>query len=276
MNMRRSAVTLALLLAGPLGACAQEPAGDPPLAGARIGGAFSLTDQDGRTVTDRDFAGKYRIVYFGYTFCPDVCPTDVQNIAAALKLLERDDAALAQLSDQFGPDGVVLGAVVLGLSGIQRHAEGDGFDGVGHGVSCRMRRARVLRPHRRSKGQPVRSSTTTPADGDDGVVVEFAAGPVDALPLAAFAGALGAVALSWAVANADRYEFEAPLRRASDGTYRWHLSRGRLVRDAAGSVSDADIAALLPKLAAVVPWAHIEKLQEFDGQPSYTKAQGED
>lgn len=96
MNMRRSAVTLALLLAGPLGACAQEPAGDPPLAGARIGGAFSLTDQDGRTVTDRDFAGKYRIAYFGYTFCPDVCPTDVQNIAAALKLLERDDAALAQ------------------------------------------------------------------------------------------------------------------------------------------------------------------------------------
>ncbi len=96
MNMRCFAVSLALLLAGPLAGCAQEPAGDPPLAGARIGGAFSLTDQDGRAVSDRDFAGRYRIVYFGYTFCPDVCPTDVQNIAAALKLLERDDPALAK------------------------------------------------------------------------------------------------------------------------------------------------------------------------------------
>lgn len=96
MNMRCFAATLALLLAGPLSGCAQEPASAPPLAGARIGGAFTLTDQDGRTVTDRDFAGRYRIVYFGYTFCPDVCPTDVQNIAAALKAIERDEPALGR------------------------------------------------------------------------------------------------------------------------------------------------------------------------------------
>ncbi len=96
MNMRRFAATLALLIAGPLAGCAQEPAGDPPLAGARIGGSFSLTDQNGRVVTDRDLAGRYRMVYFGYTYCPDVCPTDVQNIAAALRLLERDDAELAR------------------------------------------------------------------------------------------------------------------------------------------------------------------------------------
>lgn len=96
MNMRRFAATLALLIAGPLSGCAKEPTSEPPLAGARIGGAFSLTDQDGRTVTDRDFAGRYRIVYFGYTFCPDVCPTDVQNIAAALKSIEHDDPALGK------------------------------------------------------------------------------------------------------------------------------------------------------------------------------------
>ena len=96
MNMRRFAATLALLSAGPLAGCAQQPAATPPLAGARIGGPFTLTDQNGRTVTDRDFAGRYRIIYFGYTFCPDVCPTDVQNIAAALKLIDRDDAALAR------------------------------------------------------------------------------------------------------------------------------------------------------------------------------------
>lgn len=47
------------------------------LAGATIGGPFTLTDSAGRTVRWDDFAGKYRIVYFGYTFCPDACPTDV-------------------------------------------------------------------------------------------------------------------------------------------------------------------------------------------------------
>lgn len=94
--MRCFVATVALLVAGPLSGCAQEPAGEPPLTGARIGGAFSLIDQNGRTVSDRDFAGRYRIVYFGYTFCPDVCPTDVQNIAAAVKLLERDEPALAR------------------------------------------------------------------------------------------------------------------------------------------------------------------------------------
>ncbi len=46
----------------------------PPLAGARIGGPFALTDQNGKTVRDSDFAGKYRIVYFGYTYCPGRLP----------------------------------------------------------------------------------------------------------------------------------------------------------------------------------------------------------
>lgn len=67
----------------------------PPLAGARIGGPFTLIDQDGRQVSERNFAGKYKIYYFGYTYCPDVCPVDVQNIAAALHLLDRSDPALA-------------------------------------------------------------------------------------------------------------------------------------------------------------------------------------
>ena len=49
-----------------------------------------------------------------------------------------------------------------------------------------------------------------------------------------------------------------------------------LLREPVGELTDADIFALLPKLAAVVRWAHLEKLQEFDGQPAFTKAQGED
>jgi len=66
----------------------------PPLAGAKIGGAFTLTDQTGRTVTDRQFAGKYRIMYFGYTFCPDVCPTDAAAIGKGLALVEQADPAI--------------------------------------------------------------------------------------------------------------------------------------------------------------------------------------
>jgi protein SCO1/2 len=55
------------------------PAG-PPLAGSAIGGPWTLVDKDGHTVRWNDFAGRYRIVYFGYTFCPDACPTDVATL----------------------------------------------------------------------------------------------------------------------------------------------------------------------------------------------------
>ena len=54
---------------------------------AGIGGPFKLVNGDGRTVTDRDFRGKYMLVYFGYTFCPDVCPTTLNEVAGALDQL---------------------------------------------------------------------------------------------------------------------------------------------------------------------------------------------
>lgn len=90
--MNRSWIAPVLLLAACHGTA--QPA--PPLAGSSIGGPFALIDQHGRTVTDRSFAGKYRIVYFGYTFCPDVCPTDVQAIGAAVALLDKSDPSLAR------------------------------------------------------------------------------------------------------------------------------------------------------------------------------------
>ncbi len=63
----------------------------PPLSGAKLGGAFALTNQDGKTVTDKDYAGQYRIMYFGFTFCPDICPGDMQAISAGLKAFEQQD-----------------------------------------------------------------------------------------------------------------------------------------------------------------------------------------
>lgn len=57
-----------------------------PLASA-IGGPFRLTDQNGKTVTDADLKGKWLLIYFGYTHCPDACPTALNDIAIALDQL---------------------------------------------------------------------------------------------------------------------------------------------------------------------------------------------
>ncbi|MCC6720452.1 MAG: SCO family protein [Acetobacteraceae bacterium] len=55
--------------------------------GISIGGPFTLVDTAGATVTDATYRGRWMLVYFGYTFCPDVCPTEMQTISAALDLL---------------------------------------------------------------------------------------------------------------------------------------------------------------------------------------------
>lgn len=52
-----------------------------------VGGPFALTGHDGRPRADTDFRGKLLLVYFGFTFCPDICPTDLQEIARAIDLL---------------------------------------------------------------------------------------------------------------------------------------------------------------------------------------------
>jgi protein SCO1/2 len=55
--------------------------------GVAIGGPFTLVDQDGRTVTQDDLRGKLALVFFGFTFCPDVCPTELQAIGQTMDLL---------------------------------------------------------------------------------------------------------------------------------------------------------------------------------------------
>ncbi len=91
-SLRRASLLLVvgLSLAGCNGPSNQTPA-DPPLAGASIGGPFTLIDQRGKTRRDTDFAGEYRIVYFGYSFCPDVCPVDLQKLMRGLTQFEKED-----------------------------------------------------------------------------------------------------------------------------------------------------------------------------------------
>ena len=81
-----------------ISACSDEP-GDvrppPPLEGADMGGAFELTSETGEVVSEADFAGQYRIIYFGYTFCPDVCPADMQKLGRGMRALEVRNPELA-------------------------------------------------------------------------------------------------------------------------------------------------------------------------------------
>ena len=83
-----TAVAASSLMAG----CSDRvptPDSPPPLEGAALGGDFTLTGESGEPVSWSDFDGQYRTIYFGYTFCPDVCPVDQQRAMAGLKQFEK-------------------------------------------------------------------------------------------------------------------------------------------------------------------------------------------
>ena len=100
--MNRDAMPRRLIAAAPLlllAACQNSaPIGPSPdgvdLRGAAVGGPFTLTSESGKPVSWDDFKGRYRTIYFGYAYCPDICPTDVQRAMAGLKLFERAHPAL--------------------------------------------------------------------------------------------------------------------------------------------------------------------------------------
>jgi len=65
----------------------QAPAQVLSIGKATVGGPFTLTDHTGRRVTDKDFRGQHLLVFFGFTYCPDVCPSGLQVMTAALEEL---------------------------------------------------------------------------------------------------------------------------------------------------------------------------------------------
>ena len=98
-----SALILVAALALGLQAIFKSPAGRSG-GGAAIGGAFTLTDSHGRTVTEKDFLGKPMLVYFGYTYCPDVCPFTLQLMAQALDRLGPDKARIQPVFISVDPE----------------------------------------------------------------------------------------------------------------------------------------------------------------------------
>jgi protein SCO1/2 len=94
MNFRLAAVALAAALLGGMVALAVLPGPREqvsralPSAGqALVGGPFTLVDHTGKTVTDKHFRGRFMLIYFGFTNCPDVCPSGLQVMSAALDKL---------------------------------------------------------------------------------------------------------------------------------------------------------------------------------------------
>ena len=86
-----AAVAFALALAGREGLLAPDQPARVGTAGtADIGGPFTLVDGSGRTLTEADFRGRYMLIYFGFTFCPDVCPTTLQVMTQALDKLGEE------------------------------------------------------------------------------------------------------------------------------------------------------------------------------------------
>ena len=69
-----------------------------------IGGPFALIDHTGKRRTDKDFRGKLLLIYFGYSYCPDVCPTDLQQIGLAVDRLGPDGEAVQPLFITLDPE----------------------------------------------------------------------------------------------------------------------------------------------------------------------------
>ena len=83
-----------------------EPAGPDGGLSARlqIGGPFALVNQEGKPVTDQTWHGKWLLVYFGYTYCPDVCPTELQTISTALGQLGKDASNVVPIFITIDPE----------------------------------------------------------------------------------------------------------------------------------------------------------------------------
>jgi protein SCO1/2 len=76
-----------------------------------VGGPFSLVDTAGKPVTDATYRGRWMLVYFGYTFCPDVCPTELQTVSAALDKLGPDAAKIVPLFITIDPERDTVAAL---------------------------------------------------------------------------------------------------------------------------------------------------------------------
>ena len=111
-------------------------------SGVSLGGPFSLTRQDGQAVTERDYAGKWLLLYFGYTYCPDVCPTELGRIADVLDAMGPAGEQVTPMMITIDPDRDTQAVMADYVS--RFHPRMQGLTGTGEQVAEAARRFRVF------------------------------------------------------------------------------------------------------------------------------------
>jgi protein SCO1/2 len=91
---------------------------------AAIGGPFQLTDQSGQTVTDKDMQGRPTLIFFGFTHCPDVCPTSLFEISEVLRAMGQDADRVNAYFISVDPERDTADAMKDYLSSFDPHLKG--------------------------------------------------------------------------------------------------------------------------------------------------------
>lgn len=136
------AVALALALVGaPLAACDRPADQASRRSTIQIGGPFQLVDMNGRPVTDKSLLGKPTAIFFGFTYCPEVCPTTMAEMTAWLKALGPDADKLNVVFVSVDPERDTPEQLKLYLSNFDRRIQG--FTGTPEAVAKTAKAYRV-------------------------------------------------------------------------------------------------------------------------------------
>lgn len=111
-------------LLAPLTACDRRPTEVATSSRVTIGGPFQLIDQDSRPVSEKTLLGKPTVIFFGFTYCPEVCPTTLAELTAALKTLGPQADKLNVVFVSVDPERDTPAQMKLYLSNFDRHIQG--------------------------------------------------------------------------------------------------------------------------------------------------------
>jgi protein SCO1/2 len=91
---------------------------------AKIGGPFTLVDQNGKPVTDAMYRERFMAIYFGFTNCPDICPTELKRLSNVLQILDADPSGIGRLVQpifiSIDPNRDTVAQVREYVSGVQK------------------------------------------------------------------------------------------------------------------------------------------------------------
>lgn len=124
MRILSKLVLAALICTAPLAACDRAEEHAKAASTANVGGPFQLVDQDGKAVTEKDLLGKPTAIFFGFTFCPEVCPTTLTEMTGWLKDLGPDADKLNVVFVSVDPERDTPAQLKLYLSNFDHRIRG--------------------------------------------------------------------------------------------------------------------------------------------------------